>query len=394
MFIAGGTPSSVFALTPLATAARDAGHEVLMAAVESVMDDIAAVGIPGVPVATEILAQLMHFDDSGNVIKVPREPRELMLHVGRSYAKMAAAELDGLLDLTRDWLPDVVVGGTMSYAAGLVAAQLEVPYVRQTWDIAPHGDTDEGAEEVLQPQLKRLGLAGLPSPALHIEICPPSLQPLLPPLGTTAAQPMRWISANRQRRLEKWMYTRPTGRRRVLLTSGTRAQLIHEPIGPVGPLWPLRSLVKQLDLAGVEVLIAAPERAAEQLGAELDGVRIGWMPLDVVAPTCDLIMHHGGGITSMTVMSAGVPQLITPEAAYGEIIGQVLSDFGCGRMLMPEQLAPGQDPAEAIAACCGEILANPMYAQQARVLADEIAGLPTPPEVVRLLARLPERSAR
>ncbi len=388
LFIAGGTPSSVFGMAPLATAVRDTGHEVLMAAVESVVDDIAAIGIPGVSLSKVVLAELMHFDDAGKVIDLPRDPHELMRHVGRSYARMAAAEFDPLLDLTRDWRPDVVVGGTMSYAAGLLAARLDVPYVRQTWDVAPHDDTDEGAEEVLQPLLKRLGLAGLPSPGLHIEVCPPSLQPLLPPSAAPAVQPMRWISANRQRRLAPWMYTRPAGRRRVLITAGTRAQLIHEPIGPVAPLWPLQSLVKRLTATDVEVLIAAPERAAEQLRPTLEGARIGWIPLDVAVPTCDLMLHHGGGITAMAGMSAGVPQLLTPEAAYGEIIGRALSCFGSGRMLRTEQLSPGQDPADEIAACCAEMLADPAYAQRARALADDIAALPTPPEVVRTLAAM------
>ncbi|WP_328334937.1 glycosyltransferase [Streptomyces sp. NBC_00455] len=98
-----------------------------------------------------------------------------------------------------------------------------------------------------------------------------------------------------------------------------------------------------------EVLIAAPERAAEQLRPTLEGARIGWIPLDVAAPTCDLMLHHGGGITAMAGMSAGVPQLLTPEAAYGEIIGRALSGFGSGRMLRTEQLSPDQDPAEEIA---------------------------------------------
>jgi hypothetical protein len=50
--------------------------------------------------------------------------------------------------------------------------------------------------------------------------------------------------------------------------------------------------------------------------------------------------------------------------------------------------APGQDPGEVIAAGCREVLSTPRYAKQARALAEQIAALPTPAEVVRTLETL------
>src|SRR5262249_36379301 len=121
------------------------------------------------------------------------------------------------------------------------------------------------------------------------------------------AQPMRWLPRNRQRRLEPWMYTRPKGRLRVLITSGTRTLMLDTAASSI------RLLVDQLALAGAEVLIAATQEAAEKFGAELGDVRIGWIPLDMVAPTCDLAVHHGGATTATTLLAAGVPQLVIPE---------------------------------------------------------------------------------
>jgi glycosyltransferase len=173
----------------------------------------------------------------------------------------------------------------------------------------------------------------------------------------------------------------------VLITSGSRARMFQH------SGWSLRDLADQLALAGAEVLIAAPEKVAEKIGAELGDVRTGWMPLDVVAPTCDLIMHHGGGATALTAMNAGVPQLITPEGAYMEIVARAVSSFGAGLIVVPQRQGPDQGPAEAIAAGCREILSSPSYAHRARALSSEIAALPTSSEMVHTLETLASRGS-
>ena len=323
--------------------------EILLAADEPLLDTAEAIGIPAVAITAETIRH------------------------GESV-RTATARLDALLDLAGDWPPDVVVGG-LSYVPGLLAARLGVRYVRQAWEVAPRAGNGRRAEEELRPELDRLGLAGLPDPALSIDVCPPSLRPPDAP----AAQPMRWIPRNRQCRLEPWMYTRPKGRRRVLITSGTRTLMLRTPGSSV------RHLVDQLAMTGAEVLIAAPEGAAEKFGAELGDVRVGWIPLDVVAPTCDLAVHHGGATTATTVINAGVPSLITPDNGYGRSVAQAVSGFGAALMVEP---GPDQDAVAVIAAGCLEVLSSPRYAERARALAAEIATLPTPSEVLRTLETL------
>jgi glycosyltransferase len=339
LFTAGGSQATVYSVAPLATAARNAGHEILLAADEPLVEAAEAIAVPAVSIP--------------------------------AVGGMASARVDALLDLAEDWPPDLVVGG-LTYLPGLIAARLEVPYVRQVWDIGPSKRAGEG----LQPELERLGLAGFPDPDLLIDTCPPSLRP---PLNPTA-QPMRCIPRNPQRRLEPWMYTRPKGRPRVLITSGTRTSIFSG--------GSLRELTDQLIMLGAEVLIAAPEKAAEELGAELGDVRIGWIPLDVVATTCDLAVHHGGAATALTFMTAGVPQLIMPQNGYAERIAQAVSSSGAALTLNLQQQEPDQDPAEAIAARCREILSTPRYTQQAQALAKEIATLPMPSEIVHMIEAL------
>lgn len=352
LFTVGGSQATVFGVAPLATAARNAGHDILLAADEPLMQSAEAVGLPAVSITPERL----------------RHGQDIMT---------AAVRLDALHELAEEWPPDLVIGG-LSPVPRLVATRLKVPYVRQVWYIAAMAENDRRAEQQLRPEMERLGVAQLSDPALFIDLCPPSLRSS----RAVDAQPMRWIPRNSQRRLEPWMYTRPKRRHRVLITSGTRSLMLDTPGSSI------RQLVDQLVLAGAEVLIAAPEEAATQFGAELGDVRIGWIPLDVVAPTCDLAVHHGGATTAMTLTNAGVPQLITPDNGYGQGVAQALADFGAAVMVLPHQHEPDQDPAELIAATCRQILANPRYAQQARALAAEVAALPTPSEVVRTLEAL------
>lgn len=98
------------------------------------------------------------------------------------------------------------------------------------------------------------------------------------------------------------MYTRGD-RRRVCVTAGarvSRAQYLDY----------LRDLAAKVQPLDVELVIAAPQEVGPDLSAAL-GVHAGWLPLDVVIRTCDLIVHHGGGGTALTGMSGGVPQCTT-----------------------------------------------------------------------------------
>jgi UDP:flavonoid glycosyltransferase YjiC (YdhE family) len=344
LFTAGGRPAIVFAVAPLAAAARSAGHEILVVVHEPGMETAEAIGLPAVSVAPEPIR-------------------------GQRFTQ-GSARLDALLDLAADWPPDLVFGG-LSHFPRVLAARLKVPYVRQAW-VPMMAEKDRTDEEEIQPELERLGLAELPDPALFIDVTPPSLRPS----RDTDARSIRWIPSNRQRRLERWMYTRPKGRHRVLITSG--ALMLHTPGGA------MRQLVDRLVQAGAEVLI---DGAAEKLGAELGDVRVDAIPLDVVAPTCDLAVHLGGSTVAMTFMNAGVPQLVIPGTRDARAIAHGLSGYGAAAAVTPQQ-GTDQDAVEVIAAGCQEILSAPRYTERARDLAAEIAALPTPADVLRTLEAL------
>lgn len=375
LFVAGGSPATIFALAPLATSLRNAGHQVIMAATDDMMPTVTAAGLPGLPATAVPIKHFITTARDSGTLTIPADPAAQARFTGAWFARMALAFLAPLRELAGGWRPDLIVGGTMSYAAPLLAAELGVPFVRQAWDAVEADAIHPGADAELRPELDALGLHRLPEPEVFIDICPPGLRPA----QAGPAEPMRFVPANAQRPLEPWMYRRGP-RPRVCLTSGSRVtrkqtydqnyRFLSELIGKVAGL-------------DVDLLVAAPEEVAEGLRAEHDGIRAGWMPLDVVAPTCDVLVHHGGGVTSLTALSAGLPQLLLPKGAVLVAPAARIAGRGAGVSLPPEL-----ETAEAITEAVGRMLADPSYRAAAGRLAAEIAAMPAPAQLVAVLEKL------
>jgi len=362
LFIPGNSPATIYTHAALATAVRNLGHSVFVAGINWLLPDIASMGLTPVQISPLSEADVIAF-----MAQMPEDFDEAARAAGRVYAEIAVEGLGPLLDMAEHWRPDVVVGGPMFYGAPLLAHHLAIPSVLLEWDRGDASIYTPGAMEVLRPVLAELGLDRLPDPDLRIDICPPSLRlPDAPP-----AQMMRFVPTNPQRPLEPWMYAKGD-RPRVCVTGGSRVFQGDA----------LRRLAIGITELGVEVVIAAPEAVAVQLREELPDVRAGWIPLDVLAPTCDVILHHGGGATDMTALASGVPQLIAIQDVSGVEMRR-LADAGAAIMLSEDEQQPGN-----IVSACSELLANPKYRDRARGLAGEIALLPPPAEVVTHLEAL------
>lgn len=375
LFVAAGSPATVFALAPLATAARNAGHQVIMAANGDMTPVVTSMGLPATETTDLPIKEFITTGRDGKPVRIPADPTEEAHFTGSWFARMALAGLPRLRELAERWRPDVIVGGTLSYVAPLLAAGLGISHVRQTWDAIDADDIHHGAHAELAPDLASLGLDRLPEPDLTIDICPPSLRPA----EAAAALPMRHVSAVRHDgRLEPWMYTRGE-RSRICVTSGSRVAKDSYDQNFVF----LRSLARDLAAWDAELVVAAPEEVAGALRPELPGARVGWMPLDVVAPTCDLMVHHGGGVTTLSGLAAGVPQLLIPKGAVLCKPALRVADRGAGITLLP-----GEDTPEAVSAACRELLEKPDYRQRAGELAAEIARMPAPAQLVPVLEQL------
>lgn len=231
---------------------------------------------------------------------------------------------------------------------------------------------DLSAAAELAPELQESGLSALPEPDVFVELCPPSAR--RPDAGP--AQFMRYVPFNTQRALEPWMYTRGD-RPRVLVSAGSRVSADYEADA-------LSALVEKVAGLDVELVIAAPQEIAEALGELPENVRAGWLPLDVVLRTCDLLVHRAGGNTMLHAIVCGVPQLVIPAMPKQVGMSERLAEYGAAIMLT----AGRDDSPENVAKACRELLDDPSYKARTDELSREIAGLPSPHEVTEAIAGL------
>ncbi|WP_328914214.1 MULTISPECIES: glycosyltransferase [unclassified Streptomyces] len=373
LFVSGGSAGAVFPITPLALAARNAGHQVLVGATENVMPLVAASALPGVPLTPRTMFDFMQRDRHGTAMEIPKDPHERNLFNGRGMARLAVGSLEGLVPLIERWRPDVIVGGALSYAAPLVAHRFGIPWARHALNMGEPAVIDLSAAAELAPELENLGLSELPGPDMFIDICPPSVRrPDAPD-----AQFMRYVPFNTHRATEPWMYTRSGDRPRVCVSAGSRVTADYE-------FDALKALVRKVAAFDVELLVAAPQDMADALKDDLPAdVRAGWLPLDLVISTCDVLIHRAGGNTMLSAVVAGVPQLLIPAMPKQVDMCRRLTDFGASILLLGEE-----DTAENIAKAADELLADPSYRERTQVLSKEVGSLPTSHEVVDALTGL------
>ncbi|MEU9164280.1 glycosyltransferase [Streptomyces sp. NPDC048424] len=373
LFVTGGSPATVFALAPLASAARLAGHDVLVASPEDMAPYVTGTGLPVLPVTDGTMSRFMLEDRAGRALSIPADPLERIRFNGEGFGRLAAATLPRLRALAADWAPDLVVGGSLCYAAPLLAHELGVPWVRHTWDLGEPPGMDDGAAAELAAELDAAGLPALPVPALWVDICPPGLRAAR--LAPGRRQSMRFVPANLRRPLEPWMLRR-AGRPRVCVTAGSRVTGADG----VAELVELARTVEGLD---GELVVAAPQDVADALTAAVPGVRAGWFALDTLLATCDLIVHHGGGQTAMTALHAGVPQLLVPTIPKMLEPCRRIEERGAAVVL-----AEGEQSGARIARAAAELLAGSRPRERAAEIGAEIAAQPSPDRVVSVLESL------
>ncbi|MDN3262813.1 DUF1205 domain-containing protein [Streptomyces sp. CSDS2] len=377
LFVAGPTPSNAFALAPLAVAARDEGHQVFMSSVKERTSAVTGIGLPAIAATSSPIADIKATRRSGEREIVPDDVDhpEFIRYTGRWFGRVAAESIVRLREVAAGWRPDIVIGGPHAYAAALLAHELSVPWVRHTWAALDTVGIHVSSEEELEPELRQLGLDRIPQHDLMIDNCPPGVRWS----GAAPAQQIRWVPINSQSAVEPWMYTRG-GRRRVCVTGGSMAARDNN-------FELIRGMVDSLAALDAEIVIPAPEEVAAELRAQFADVRAGWIPLDVLMPTCDLIVHHAGGLTGQTAMISGVPQLLLPQEKKVRRAAQLVADYGAAINLLPDEATPG-----SVAKSLQALLEDPAYAERSQELGREIAAMPPPSDVVGVLEDLATRS--
>ncbi|MEU0627555.1 glycosyltransferase [Streptomyces sp. NPDC005989] len=369
-YAAGTSPASAFAIGPLASALRASGHDILVASFEELSGAVTGVGLPSIRVARGHSTESIKAASGGRpAIEYPHRPELEMPYLGHWFGRQGSYVFDDLVEICRTWGADVLIAGSQGHGAEIAARLVGIPFVRQSWDLFDIHGYEEHLHEELADQLAVIGADTLPDPSLRIDICPPGLT-------ETANTFMRWTPHNKQREIEPWMLRTPD-QGRVCLTMGSFRYAFP------GAMDRISAIVEGLQALGVEVVVAIGEAEGKQLQEKYPGVRAGWIPLEAILPTCEVIIHPAGGLTAINAINTATPQLIlNPFEAFVPALKR-LTEYGCARTLYREE-----GTAESIAQVVKEMLGDSSYCSRARDLAQQAATAPTAVGIVPLIEDL------
>ncbi|MFF7755562.1 glycosyltransferase [Streptomyces sp. NPDC007971] len=382
LFITWAWNTHFYPMVPLGHALRAAGHEVMVASQPSFTSTITDAGLPALPVGPDIDMQgritaayrnwrpTAPAHGAQGTSKAPRGRRTYQL-----AADCAEAMADEAMDFAHSWQPDVVVYEPMALLGPLMAAHLGVPAMRLLWGIDFSRAITLLGDELFGGLAERLGVDEFaPLGDVTLDSCPPRLQV---PADDVTRQPLRYVPYNGPARLPAVLHRRPD-RPRIAVTWGKTLLPIGLHDATLGP-----RIVRALGRHDVDVVVATSADQRQHYTALPDNVsHVGPVPLDLLLPGCAAIIHHGGGGTTMTAMSHGVPQLLFPWIPDGVVTARQLQATGSGRHLQPQDL---DDTAltDALDAFLADL---PTYQDHAGRLGRENRALPTPSEVATLLA--------
>jgi UDP:flavonoid glycosyltransferase YjiC (YdhE family) len=366
LFVAMPMISHAIPLVPLATAMRDAGHEVLVVTGGDALS-VRAAGLavhdvaPGFRFRPHVLRIVARHPLIGRAeLAGEGDNRGTGLIFGALNTRIA----DDVVAAARGFAPDLVLYEPLIPAGAIAAAHLGVPAVL-------HGSAPfDGTEQVrlvcarMTRALQRYGLDALPPDAATLTVAPPSL------VGPRPGWPIRHVPHG-SGSLPEALATRPD-RPRILVTRST--------LGGLHTGAPMHAVVAAAPAVDAEFLLVRPGRQITRADTLPPNVRtVDWVPFSAVLGTCSAVVHHGGGGTVLSALAAGLPQLVIPGVGDRRYNADVVAARGAG-LAMPA----GKITAEVLT----RLVTDPAMAASAQEVRDEIAAMPPPAELVARLAAL------
>ncbi|WP_435593633.1 nucleotide disphospho-sugar-binding domain-containing protein [Nocardia sp. bgisy118] len=391
-----------YPMVSLAWAFRAAGHDVRVAGQPTIHRVVTGAGLPVVSVGDgykpeeDMMNTLRRL--SGGVESITRfgmdEVLNLPVGARRRFAEARIAPLVRLAEvMARDlvsfvefWKPDLIIADPLVFAAPIAAEISGVPFVRNLWgpdviarlnfpgqSMTGMGHLQDSWPEDLVELYRSFGVKVRSHyAAASIDPCPTSLQ--LP--GVPNRIPMRYVPYNGSGVLPSWL-TERNDRRRICVTWGTSTTRL---LGDSGFLVPqILDALRGVD-AEIVLAIGEPDR---HLITDSTGVRIVEnLPLNLLLPSCSLVVHPGGAGTMLTAAVHGIPQVGLPQIADQHVNAAQLAATGAGINVPRDSYQGGIETA------IRECLSDNRFNESARRLRWDMLRQPTPASVVEQLLAL------
>jgi len=373
-------------MVPFATACRDAGHEVKVAAPESFANAVAATGLDHAPfadVAPEVLGSIF-----GRLPELSREEANSIV-IGDVFGRLdAQAALPGLTGIIGAWRPDVVVRELCELGSLVAARKAGIPQVEVAIGLAAAA---AATLPILAAPLAELdaiagvakGTASRAAASVPVLSCVPATLDGDDPTG-----------GGRIKRFRDHSLTAGPGSLPPAWGDPDHP-LVYVSFGSVAAgLTPFAGLYR----AVLDALAGEPLRILMTVGSAIEPHSLGpwpanahveqwWPQADVMAHTAAVVGHGGFG-TTMTALAAGVPQVVVPLFASDQFVNaDKVASIGAGA-----KLDGGPAAVHQLVPALERILSEASYSRLAQSLADEISHLPPMTEAVPFLEKVAARA--
>ena len=383
LFTASPLVGHVFPMLPLMHAAREAGHEVVLATGAEMVPDLRRRGFttwtvgPGIAEAIAELRQASEAPAASPGEQLGRDAVHL-------FARPSARRARDLIPRATAWRPDVVIS-EITELAGREAASVTgaLPVTHGFGTHVP--DTLAFAGVMLDHVSSELGTPNRRhafETGIYVDPCPPGLQS--GQLGQMDVRPVR-PSVGRtdpEDRLPQQFLELPD-RPLVYVTLGT---VFNDP-----------ELVRSV----LDAVADLPISIAVTTGPGTDPSILGPRPANVAAapfvpqallmPLASAVVSHTGSGTMLGALASGLPQVCLPRGADQFANADRVQSIGAGVRLLPDDVT-----AQSLRAAVTAVLDDPAYARAAAAVKTEIAAMPSAAEALDELvdlARSERRSA-
>src|SRR4051794_422887 len=369
LFTATPLVGHVFPMLPLMHAAREAGHEVVMATGAEMAPVVAQRGFPTWTVGPDIVEVLAELERTRAAPAASQE-EQLGRDAVHLFARPSARRARDLIPLAAAWRPDVVVS-EITELAGREAA-CAVGALPVTHGFGTHVPGSRALAGVMFDHVS--SALGTPNrrhafeTGIYVDPCPPGLQsaelagmdvwPVRPGAGAVGPD-------ERLPRRFRELPERPL----VYVTLGT---VFNDP---------------ELARSVLDAVQDLPVSIAVTTGPGTDPSVLGPRPANVAAasfvpqalllPLVSAVVSHTGSGTMLGALASGLPQVCLPRGADQFANADRVRSIGAGIRLLPDEVAP-----EALRRAVTTVLDDPAYAKAATAIQAEIAAMPSAAEVL------------
>jgi glycosyltransferase (activator-dependent family) len=419
LFTTFAASSHLYPMVSLAWALHAAGHEVRVASQPDLLDSITGTGLPAVPVGRVLdMGRQMQDDTSwrdddsvADLDMAENRPEKLTWDFVRRTFEWHRdvpftglsddSVLDDIVEFAREWQPDLVLWDSMTFFGPVAAkacgaaharflfgqdfiGRMRGHFLRLMREQPPESRSDPMAEW-LGPVVGRFGAEfdeELVVGQWSIDATVPWLR-----LPTELEHvPVRYVPYTGAAPIPERLPERP-GRPRIGLTAGLGGREV------MGEDWIPYSVLFEA-VAGLDVEVVATLDAGQlaSAGPIPGNVRVyDFYPLNVLVPTCSVVIHHGGGGAFALALAHGVPQLVMSTTMWWDAIlkARELAARGAALYLEPEGVT-----AELVRESLVRLLEDPSFREGAARVREEFLATPSPNAIVPQLEALTEKHRR